>query len=472
MLQLRHDQAYQAQCAGQTGESAALLGATDANVASMGGRNAAALSSGRFLGWRMVAIASLSQGTALAMTLSVYSLAKPYLREEFELTDLEASRALVLVLVYTTLFAPVIGRLADAGHVRRLMAGGAVLMGFGMVTVRTLHEPTLLILVYVLMIGTAEAMMGVVPSGTLISKWFAKRVALALGAAMIGVTLLQLSAERLDHAMEMIGWRGVAGILGFFAVVVLLPAAWFGVVERPDLVGQLPDGRPPESEREDRTERPQPIATSSTRLELREILGTREFWLISQGCILLIALLVMLNLHSGQHTKDLALGTGAAGRVLQTLALGSLFGISLGAILGDRVPLKPLFGVPIGLQAVSWIWLTTAATTGELVVGAFGISLATGFVVPMRGRAIREIFGEANFGRVLGLMLCATLPLMISVLLGSAAIRDASGSYVPAFKLALAANALSLLLLGMTRFSHRVVPNTEVALKTGNEASP
>ena len=394
----------------------------------------------------MVAIAALSQGTALAMTLSVYSLAKPYVRAEFELTDLQASLALTLVIIYTTLLAPFLGSLADAGNVHRLMAGGAVLMGFGMASVRSIFEPVPLLIVYVLMIGTAEGMMGVVPSGALISKWFAKRIALALGTAMLGVTILQSSATLLDHAMELIGWRDVAGILGFFAVVVLLPAAWFGVVERPSDVGQLPDGEHSDSG-----------PTEGRVLGLRTILTTPEFWLVSQGSVLVVALLVMFNMHSGQHVRDLSLATGTAGIVLTTLAAGSMVGISAGGILGDRFPLKWIYTLAIGLQALAWLWLAQATGPEAIVLGALLLSSASGLIVPLRGRAIREIFGEASFGRVLGLMLFCSLPVLLTVILGSAGLHDRSGSYFPAFRLALTGNALSLLLIWLARFSHRVV---------------
>ena len=117
-----------------------------------------------------------------------------------------------------------------------------------------------------------------VPSTTLLARWFKKKVSTAMGIAVaaspLGGAILIPIINRINIT---IGWRGSFIFLGAI-ILFLIPIAYFMTVDYPENMGLHVDGEV--SVKEEVKEE------KIVRRTTREILSTRQVWLISTAYLL------------------------------------------------------------------------------------------------------------------------------------------------------------------------------------------
>ncbi len=211
-------------------------------------RRAGALSSGSpFSGWRMVALASVMLGlTGPGQTVGVSVFVDPMMAA-LGLTRSEVSVAYLVGTLLAASTLPRIGRALDERGTRRMLlvvalafgvalasmgvVAGIVTLTFGFVGIRMLGQGAL----------TLVATNAVAP-------WFARRRGLSIGiVTAVGSSLIALVPLLATWGIARVGWRAMWVALGALVVVVLVPIALRGFVDRPADVGQHPDGVAPDT---------------------------------------------------------------------------------------------------------------------------------------------------------------------------------------------------------------------------------
>src|SRR5438876_7295122 len=176
--------------------------------------------------WVTLAIAS-----GLYFSFPVFFVA---LLDEFGWSRGATAAAFSISSVVQGLLSPVVGILVDRLGPRRIMLGGAGLLGAACVLASRIGSLWSLYLVVGVLAATGLCAVSWVPSGTLIARWFTERRGSMLGLAFsgmgAGVLVMGPLAQWLITGH---GWRAAYVVLGVGTLAVLVPLVWLGVREAP-----------------------------------------------------------------------------------------------------------------------------------------------------------------------------------------------------------------------------------------------
>ena len=341
------------------------------------------------------------------------------------------------MLVVSSVSQAFVGAACARFGVRPVVVASLLCLAVSVVTFSTMQN---LVQFYAAMmiLALANAGIGDVSIGSVITKWFSKRRSLALGFAMAGSnvgSIVFLGA--LGLTIDDTGWRETALTVGLGGVAVILPAA-FAFVRDP---------RPGEGEA------PEDEATSESgqalpSLRYGEILRRPAFWILFYS--LFCYSLVQLGLYDQfvLYLTDLGYEKQEAYGALG-LAVGAGIAAKLGAgAVGQLVPARVAFLVNTGLLATSLILVPFAVS--PLVLTAFSIcfGLSTSSRDVFLPLAVADAFGTRSFARVYGLMMLAFVP---GGALGPVVLAEAHrlfGDYRPGFAACIALVVLASLALG------------------------
>ncbi len=222
------------------------------------------------------------------------------------------------------------GRLSEKLGSRRIMMAGAVFFTIGMLLSATVTEAWQFQLYFGFLIGGLGSAAFTVMLPVLLTKWFTKRMGLALGLMWTSLSSGPLIFNPLmAWSIESAGWQRTFVVFGVASGVIMLAASLL-IVERPKDKGLTPYGGddPPAPQQSDRPAGSDYVSAPT----LRQVMRTKSFWALigvhTFGCIghtIPLALLVAIATFSGQPAI-VAAGLMSA---LSISSLVSRFGSSL-----------------------------------------------------------------------------------------------------------------------------------------------
>ncbi len=290
------------------------------------------------------------------------------------------------------------------------------------------------------LLGLGFGLGTLLPMQQLIGNWFFQRRSLFLGfvvtgAGVGGLVLAPLTGTLADTLGS---WRPVWLIL---AAVLLLPGvlALFVIRDNPDEGGQIPDGvasepgvepGSPSHGHNGRVYRT--IRTWDTEAAIR----TRAFWLLTFSWGIMSFLLQAVTAHQVAYLADEAqVDLTVAASALGLIAGSSIVGRLASGWLGDRI--EPRL-VTAGLLLLMSLGLTILVIgSGLLSVYAYVVLFGIGYggVLVLFPAIVLNYYGSEGSASISGVAMLLHTPLgaLGAPIVGG--IKDASGSYVPAFGL-------------------------------------
>ena len=372
----------------------------------------------------------------------VYYLA---LLEEFGWSRSDGASIASINFVVYALAAPVVGFAFDRLGPRLLMPLGAALVGVGFLLSSFSTSLLHLHFSYGVVTALGQGALGFVGHNALISFWFVRQRATAIGIASMGQGLGALvMVPATQMLISSIGWRWTYIVTGSLLLFLLVPANAFFQRRAPQDVGQFPDGE----------EGPAPLQVARQAASrqaqrdwaLGEATRSLPFWYITIGHLALGTALFLINTHVIAHF--VAVG-------YEKLAASFYFGligfIRIGATIfwgsiSDRLGRSTAYGIAIlvtGLGVGGMIAMTVGAPLWlvYLTIALYGVGHSAGN--PTYGAVIGDIFAGRRIGLIFGF-------LEISFGLGSAFgswiggyLFDTTGSYAWSFTLCLVCFAIS-----------------------------
>ncbi len=361
-----------------------------------------------FLGWRMVGVAFLAQVLANGVTLAAFgNFVKP-LTDAFEVSRGTISLGVPLAIAFMGLLGPVVGRLIDHGHVRRLMTGGALLAGTGLIAMSRVESLWALALFYGGAVASGVALFGAMPSMALAANWFVRRRGLAIGIVFAGATVVSLigpfSAQWL---IDWGGWRTAMSTFGAVLIVVGAPIFAMLTIGRPEEVGQLPDGEPPSDE---------PVVLTARLRSAGDLARDARLWLVSIGFGLIFTSPVVLVQLVIPFATDLGFAEQKANLFFAMTMPFSLIGKVVIGSLADRAPLAPMIGLVVVMNVLVWLLFLSAPGFPLYLAAGVLYGIGIGGAAPLQGVVIGRCFGRVNFGTASGL---GGLPAILLLVLAS-----------------------------------------------------
>lgn len=387
---------------------------------------------GWYYGWNIVALCVLTQIAANGLPINSMSLFLGSWAADLH-TPISSLLIALLPLAFVTAAAsPVIGALADKYPARWLLgaglAGVAVFcLGISLATA-TWHIWAL----YGLLYPVALSLSASVPANAVVSRWFVRRLGLALGITAFGSGISGVVLPPLVAAViPLLGWRPIWRIAAAVAGCVVLPLALLLLRDRPterDGLDYVTGGDAAQAHHGHG-------GAAGGGLRSTDILKRRNFWLLV-GCLVpVIAAYGGCQQLLAPIAASRGFGQGVAGMLLSVFSLSYVVSTLLMGVVsdrfGNRMPLVILAAiVAVGTAMLGFVTTLPVIIVATVLVG-FGGGLWT--LLPA---AVAVEFGAANVGRAFG-MLMLFLPINAAIPSIISKVQESTGSY-----------ALSLLALG------------------------
>ena len=399
-----------------------------------------------FHGWRIVAVAGLSQAFSAGATFYVFGVLLKPLAEDFDVSRFAATMGITLLILVQGCMGPFMGQLLDRWSTRGTMAIGVSLLSVGLFALSRATEFWQVALAFSSLMAIGAQMFGPVATATLAARWFVARRGRALGAVSLGSTFGGFGFPPLAAwLVAEFGWRGAATALSGLVALLLIPILLL-VVDRPEVRGLFPDGAavPPEAE---------PEAPSGG--DAGALLRSPNLWFITAAVGLAWAPVAVVLTHFVSYATDLGVEPDAAAWLLSVYALTSAFGRVGAGFAADRIDPRVGMRLVVALLALGWVFMLGSPDYARLLVAACVMGVAVGGVMPLWGTITGATFGRDAFGRAMGLMNFPMLPFNLLGAPIAAAIHDRTGSYEPALLLCLVPMALSIVVVGFVRIPTR-----------------
>jgi MFS family permease len=375
-------------------------------------------------------------------SFSVYYLA---LLENFGWSHSDgASIASVNFLVYA-LAAPFVGFSFDHFGPRVLMPLGGALVGVGFLLSGFGNSLWQMYFSYGLITALGQGALGFVGHNALISFWFIRRRATAIGIASMGQGLGALIMIPLtEFLISRIGWRLTFMATAALILLVVVPANALLQRRDPQEVGQFPDGDSAPSAAQSGSH----VHRSAAQRDwtLRAAVWSFPFWCITVGHLALGTALFMINTHIVAHLASLGFDKLLSAFVAGLIGFVRIGGTVLWGLISDKLGRDSAYAIAILVTLIGLGCLIAIPTTSPIwfvYLGAVLYSIGHSAGNPTYGAVIADIFSGSKVGLIFGF-------LEISFGLGSAFgawiggyLFDVTGSYRWPFSLCLVCFAIS-----------------------------
>jgi MFS family permease len=315
--------------------------------------------------------------------------------------------------------SPVIGWAIDRYGARPVLVVSAICLGLALIFLAWATVP----LTFYLAFAAARVVFHTsapIGASTVAARWFIRKRGRAIGmiflfGAIGGVVFTMVASL----VVESHGLKATWIVIGLIVLASSVAPSLLLVAERPEDIGLLPDGAPPEGPEPisqgqavvpaDASESPV-VAVQQTReitdadsWTLGEAVHTRTFWLLVFLGFASFFVHTSIGVHMGAYFRDIGLGaTAAALAVSLSWSVSAGGSVALGWIT-DRIDVRYAYSGVFLFQAGSTLYLIFAGGTVGifLAAGLFGIVSAGTNVVPSVIYA--NYFGRTSLGRIRGL---------------------------------------------------------------------
>jgi len=384
-----------------------------------------------FLGWRMVGVAFVVDFIAVGFFFYSFGVFfKPIAADLGEGSRFSVGLGLSISGFAGSLAAPFIGRMLDRASLKRAMIVGAVIVSVGFGLLSRIDSLWQFYLILGTFFGVGLSLMGGLASGKLVANWFEARRGAAFGVATVGISLSGLVMPvAATWLIANRGWRGGFEIYALVTALVVVPLVALLVVDRPEQIGQRPDGEPPLH-----PDAP-PSASFERSWHTAEILRSPNFWVIVASFALAFFALSSLLSHLVPFADDRGVPAYRAGWVLSISAGMGVLGKLVFGRLVDRFDARIAIWISFGGQLIGLLLIMNGANYTELATGAAVFGFGMGGVIPLQQSVSAAAFGRLSFGKVAGLIRPFQSPITAVGVPLTGWIYDVTGSYDVAFQI-------------------------------------
>jgi len=359
------------------------------------------------------------------------------------------------------------GGLIGRFDVRAVMLVGATVASLGIYLLGEVRTEPQMFGVFVIY-GGGYALVGLVPTSSVVTRWFHAKRSIALAFASTGLSvggiaitpvIARLIADRslveLAPRLALTFWLTVV----FFVIVLVRPS--------PEAAGWKPDGGRLES-----PDHPEGVgnsqhqahgavpraATETPGVAYADAVRTPYFRLLSVAFVLVMTSQVGALQHLFKLTAD-DFGKESAANALIVVSATSVVARIIGGIVASRVRLVPLCATLILVQALGVTVIATAPSYQVLLLGVVILGASIGNLLMLHPLLLADTFGVRDYPRIYGLgsliMIVGTGfgPFIVGVL------RDATSYSTAFYTMAVVATMGFAMLVLSGRFQASATPS-------------
>jgi MFS family permease len=351
-----------------------------------------------FYGWWIVlACFFISLYVGATVFFGVTAFVSP-LREEFGWSYTQISFAASLRGLEMGIFAPIVGFFVDRFGSKKLLLAGTIISGLGLLLLSMTQSLTMFYASFLLLALGAGGCTSVVTM-TAVANWFHKNVGIAFGVMASGWGASGLLVPLIVELIDRYDWRITLVILGLGMWVLGVPLS-FVVRNNPEQYGQVPDGLLSENTRAE-----QEIKRKGNEIAFKEAIKHRAFLYLNFTEMIRMMTVTAVVIHVMPYLSSVGISRTTSGFVAAAIPVISIVGRVSFGWLGDRFDKRYVLAATFLLMgtgvfafcAVQIVWIALLFLL--LFPPGFGGSMV------LRGAILREYFGAASFGRLLGIIM-------------------------------------------------------------------
>lgn len=380
-----------------------------------------------FYGWYIVG-ASLVIIILDGLLLYSFGVFLPYLNEDFGLSRAEGSS---LFSFRSLVQAPgfiLAGRLIDKFDPRAVIFGGGLIAALGMFFSGIATTSWELYISYGCLVGFGDAVL-YITCVALVSRWFVKRRALAIGIITTGVPLSGLITNPLTAwLINGFGVRHALFVLGGIMVIALLSA--FVLRGRPEEKNLKPYGEEDDGHKAGADSRDIDTAAPKKDWTALEAISTSGYWLMYSMYFLGFTTFLIIVTQFYNFEIDLKIPAIAAAGPAAAIGLGSIIGRTiLSSILAEALEYRKVILVCLFAQGSSIILLLTFDHIWAFYLFGFLFGFFYSAWVPIFPTLLGKFYGLGALGTIYGIFGTSYSIAAIGGPLLAGYVFDVTGSY-------------------------------------------
>ncbi len=348
-----------------------------------------------FYGWIVVAAAFVVMMTGFGIA---YCFAAFFddLQREFAASRGDVSLVFSLAGFLYFALGAISGPVADRLGPRRVITGGMLVIGIGLLLGSRAETLWQVYATYALGVGIGVGLSYVPAIGT-VQRWFVARRGFASGLAVAGIGVGTLVGPLLAAwLIDQFGWRGAYLVL---AATAALAGGGAGLLiyHGPAALGLKPDGGPA-----DRDGLAGHAAVAG--LGLGEAVLSRPFWRLYVSATLCSFGLFVPFVHLAPYAVDHGLSETAGVTMVSLIGVGSVLGRFLLGFVADRFGRRRAYLAMFVGMTVGLLWWYVA--TSMVALAAFAVFFGTfyGGFVALAPALASDYFGGRNISGIIGLL--------------------------------------------------------------------
>ncbi|MBW2369108.1 MAG: MFS transporter [Deltaproteobacteria bacterium] len=388
-----------------------------------------------FYGWKNVVLWCVIIGMN-GFGLYSYTIVFPSMLKELGWDRGPASLALTIMIIMIGALSPVVALSINRFGNKKTIRFGLIGVMVSMILVGTIvTEIWMWTLIWGIMVPFGFLFGGFIPVFSNAMLWFNIRRATVIGILATALAVGGFISQ--PFCTWLIGITG-AWQAGWFAVAAAGALAFivsFFLVEKPEDIGQFPDGIDPadiKSASEEKTTAPKTYR-SSVDWPLKEIVKTPVIWLLVLVTIGYMQALILVTTHGVMHFTDLGFTSMQAASVMSvTILFSGLAGLPMGA-LGDRIEPRWITSAALFVMLLMFLGLWKAPSLWSLMAAGSVFGFCYGTINVVLPALEGNYYGPESFPQInailgpIGVVGTSIVPFV------AGNIVDKTGSYDLAF---------------------------------------
>jgi MFS family permease len=317
---------------------------------------------------------------------------------EFSWSYTQISFAVSLRGLEMGIFAPLVGFLADYFGPRKVLFGGAIATGAGLILLGQTQSLAMFYGAFVLLAFGAGGCTSVVTM-TAVANWFRKKAGIALGVVGSGIGAGGLMVLPIVRLIDLYQWRTTLIILGLGMWAIGIPLSLV-IRNRPEHYGYLPDG-----EVDGTSGQSHKIQDKDVEIGLKLALKMRTFLYLNLVEVARMMTIIAVFTHIMPYLSSVGMPRTTAGMVAAAIPLIGIIGRFGFGWLGDIYDKKHMMAVTIGLLLFGMLALSFVHMKWMIIPFLILYSFGHGGSMVVRSAIVREYFGRDSFGKMLGIIM-------------------------------------------------------------------
>ena len=298
------------------------------------------------------------------------------------------------------LLAPLLGILVDRWGPRRLLFGGAIIVGLGLILLSRITSLGMFYAVFIL-VGIGTSTMSSTVLVTAVANWFRRKVGIAIGIMVSGWGFSGFLIPVVVRLIDIFEWRTAIVILGLGVWAIVLPLSLL-VRHRPEQYGYLPDGEVTSSTILDKGLTSAQIAEED--IGVKQALKSGTFWKLALALMCNSIVLSAVVTHVMPYLSSIGIARAMSSLVASAVPLFSIGGRIGFGWLGDKFDKRWVMAGAFAMVSLGLLFFGYASTAGVWLLVPFIIFFGNGFGgnATIRAVLLREYFGRSRFGTIFG----------------------------------------------------------------------